>query len=49
MIGTSIALALWTTGLLCVTMRAERNATLEDGSQSPGEANLEAGFRDVKA
>ncbi len=48
MIGTSIALAIWTTGLLWITTRAERKAALEDGSQ-PGEANLEAGFGATKA
>ncbi len=40
MIGTSIALAIWTSGLLYITTRAERKMALKTGSTPLDEANL---------
>ena len=49
MIGTSIALAIWTSGLLYLTMRSEKKRVLEAQSQIVEEKNYEAGIiGDVK-
>ncbi len=49
MIGTSIALAIWTTGLLYMTARTEKKRLLEAESERVHEKSYEAGVAgDIK-
>lgn len=43
MIGTSIALAVWTTGLLYMTTRSEKKRVLESESPAVEEKRFEVG------
>jgi ACS family pantothenate transporter-like MFS transporter len=49
MIGTSISLVIWTSGLLCMTTKAEKKRTTEAEGDAGDEKHFEtAGSGDVK-